>query len=267
MAACDSDLTKFHLEFNKLKSLLTGYGRGDLNFMEDFEFREYMKCNYDDDIYPNSALTIDDLIRSASNMYTLCTHKDNHIWGSKVTRGVRDSCHYEFLHRNWGKQCKTLMIKGGLSHLAMANFCFSPALGCIFLFEVFALSQSLHFLAEWLASMMISRKGQKWMPWWSWSDAALIFGFRGFGNNHIIDGVLIFLLVGDSNYSKVMTPINSLPHHSIYEATRITWQSCCTWEWAFLSKLLLSGLIFWVVINFKVHFFKNCVSILWQFFS
>ena len=34
--------------------------------------------------YPSSTLTIDELIRSASNMYTLCTHKDNHVWGSKL---------------------------------------------------------------------------------------------------------------------------------------------------------------------------------------
>ena len=70
MVACDSDLTKFHLEFNKIKDLLTGCGKGALNFMKylwcsykvckDFEFREYMKHkkqDYDDN-YPSSTLTI-----------------------------------------------------------------------------------------------------------------------------------------------------------------------------------------------------------------
>ena len=52
---------------------------------KDFDFREYMKHkkqDYDDN-YPSSTLTIDDLIRSTSNMCTLHTHKDNHVWGSQ----------------------------------------------------------------------------------------------------------------------------------------------------------------------------------------
>ena len=90
MVACNSDLTKFHLEFNKIKGLLTGCGKGDINFMKylwrsykvgkDFEFWEYMKHKNN---HPSSTLTVDELIRLASNMYTLCTHKDNHVWESK----------------------------------------------------------------------------------------------------------------------------------------------------------------------------------------
>ena len=92
---CDSDLTKFHLQCNEVKSLLAGHGRRDLNFMKhlwcsykvckDFEFMEYMhgKKQNNNDKYPKSALTIDELIRSASNIYTLCTCKDNHVCGSK----------------------------------------------------------------------------------------------------------------------------------------------------------------------------------------
>ena len=95
MVECDSDLTKFHLEFNEIKGLLTGHGKEDLNFIKvlwcsynvckDVEFREYMKRkkqDYDGN-YPSSALAIKELIRSASNMYTLCTCKDNYSWGSK----------------------------------------------------------------------------------------------------------------------------------------------------------------------------------------
>ena len=48
-------------------------------------FREYMKHkkqDYDDD-YPSSTLTVDEIIRSPSNMYTLHTFKNNYVWGSK----------------------------------------------------------------------------------------------------------------------------------------------------------------------------------------
>ena len=51
----------------------------------DFELREYMKQKKQDynDNYLSSTLTINELIRLASNMYTLCTHKDSHVQGSK----------------------------------------------------------------------------------------------------------------------------------------------------------------------------------------
>ena len=52
---------------------------------KDFEFREYMKCkkqDYDDN-YPVSAFTIDELIRAATNLYTIHTYKVNYVWGSK----------------------------------------------------------------------------------------------------------------------------------------------------------------------------------------
>ena len=89
MVACDSDLSKFHLAFNKMKGLLTGHGRGNLNFMKylwhsykickDFEFSEYMKCKNQDynENYLSSTLTIDEFIRSVP------TYKNNHICGSK----------------------------------------------------------------------------------------------------------------------------------------------------------------------------------------
>ena len=54
----------------------------------DFEFREYLKHKkqgYDDN-YPNRTLTVDELIRLASNMYNLCTCKDGHVWGSKLLK-------------------------------------------------------------------------------------------------------------------------------------------------------------------------------------
>ena len=48
---------------------------------KDFEFSVYMKSNKvdSDDIYPNSTLTIDELIRPASNMFTLYTCQDNYL--------------------------------------------------------------------------------------------------------------------------------------------------------------------------------------------
>lgn len=96
MTTFDSDINRFHLEYREIVALLKGRGKTNLDefkplwrgyaLCKDADFRDYMKRKEEtyDDEYPNSSLTVEQLMRSAQNKYTLRTRQSKYVWGSST---------------------------------------------------------------------------------------------------------------------------------------------------------------------------------------